>query len=310
MASYVVALFGRSSRGVLADLSGAIADAGGNLDVCRSLTLLGYQGMMLDVSTTLTRDELQGRLQPLVKERGLTFAVADAETSPRHGGQYDISVVAQERVGLVAGISAAMARHGLDIQRIDSGIVGESAYVMQVRVETSGGEGQADVESALREELQGINADVTAMEPVPASLVASIAKIIDVRLQSSLFQLGGDVSEADILSYRTGYYAEVKGKHEDRLKVEVGFKLMRDKVAEASDGQPLTASASFELVYRLPPLENVGADELQAFADSSAVFTALPYWRQLVQSMLPSMGVHKLVIPAFPLPSIALTGAT
>ena len=73
--------------------------------------------------------------------------------------------------------------------------------------------------------------------------------------------------------------------------------------ATSLDSQPLKASALFHIDYGFHWKDSKpGLSDLQNFAEVNAVFNSWPYWRQLVQSMLPSMGVHKLVIPVFRFP--------
>jgi hypothetical protein len=104
----------------------------------------------------------------------------------------------------------------------------------------------------------------------------------------------------------------VKGVGEDQLTVEVAFQLVYvadETIASTTDSSDtLNATAVFHVDYSLP-VRGLSSEDLKAFAEVNAVIDALPYWRQLVHSMLPSMGVHKLVVPVFRPPSaISRTG--
>jgi hypothetical protein len=89
---------------------------------------------------------------------------------------------------------------------------------------------------------------------------------------------------------------------------EVRFRLvLNGHGGESIIEQPLKASATFEIDYKVPSLEGIKESDLQAFADTGSVFSALPYWRQLVQSTLPSMGIHERVVPVVSLPAIAIS---
>jgi len=312
MAESIVTLFGADRPGALAQLSRTIADNDGNIGVCRSVVMHGYHGIMLEVTAPLSAAELEERLKPLVRYQSFLNVVPITTTARAHARQYVVSVLGEDSKGLMARVSELLAENGFNITGADAGRVGQHTYVMRFQADLADGAAQADVESLLRNDLKGVHADISNIEPASAGLVGAVAKISDVRLKTSLFHLDGKVEEGEESLYHTGYFADIRGKADDRLTVEVGFRLMlrEPQVEDGPAAQPLNASATFELDYRLPMLKGIQDDELQAFADTSGVFSALPYWRQLVQSMLPSMGVHKLIIPAFPLPLVDITGTS
>jgi len=305
---YIVALFGDDKAGGLAAIAQKVSEIRGNLGICRSLRMRGRHGLMLEVTAPVTRIELRAALRPVATEFKLRLDVQKA-ISDHHGRQYDFCISGEERKGFVASVSDVLARHKLNISALDAGVVGERTYLMRVRVDLPESIPWVSIEPALRSELVEVAAEMGPAQPPAASLIGSIARIRDVRLKESFFHRQNELDDLSSQSYRTGYFSSSERLGQTVLCVEVGFGLLRDEDDERSIPGALKASAIFELKYDVPRLESYQDEELQAFADTNVVITALPYWRQLVQSMLPSMGVHKLVIPAFPMPSAALLAA-
>lgn len=53
----------------------------------------------------------------------------------------------------------------------------------------------------------------------------------------------------------------------------------------------------FVLVYELSPGEDLSTDDLQAFAQTNAVFNATPFWREFLNSCLVRMGMPPFMVP-------------
>jgi preprotein translocase subunit SecB len=66
------------------------------------------------------------------------------------------------------------------------------------------------------------------------------------------------------------------------------------------DAEPsLTIEASFALVYSVEALSQFDEKSLHAFAHTSGVFNAWPYWREFVQSTTSRMGFTPVLVPSF-----------
>lgn len=78
----------------------------------------------------------------------------------------------------------------------------------------------------------------------------------------------------------------------------------RVRVRDAtSDAKPVfLVHATFEILYRLKPGDEVSEHELQSFAQINAVFNAWPYFREFVHMMMMRMDLPPLVIPVYRLP--------
>jgi predicted amino acid-binding ACT domain protein len=169
---------------------------------------------MLEVASPLSSEQLEEELAPLARELKLFHWARPAIPDPTRR-QFVVSLYAEDRKGLVAKITSLLADHGVNISRMDAGIVGGSLYVMHFLLDLTDEVDQADVASTLREVLTS-EATITNMEPVSAGLIAAVAKIQDIRLGTSLFRLDRELSESGAKRYRTGYFTELKQRVDER----------------------------------------------------------------------------------------------
>lgn len=308
---FVVSMVGLDRPGLIGAVTTALANAGDNIDHCRSTVLCGYMTTILVVRSQpgTTEDDLQKRLDIATEDLGLKPrvwpAVESTVLTASRGKPYVISMFGPDRVGLVSGITQILAHHNVNISSIDARRFGSNTYVMHIQVEMAD-ELLDAVASDLRRHAGSFSMEISRIDPAAAGLVATVARIRDVRLQSSFFQIEGAVPESELFRYETGYVAEVKDVGNGQLTVEVGFQLVYNPEAVGADlsarDYSVSATSVFHLTYSLPVI-GLRAEDIEAFAEINGVVDALPYWRALVQSMLPSMGVHKLLVPVFRLPS-------
>jgi len=242
--------------------------------------------------------------------------LASAKAPPAPHSDYAITIYGKNEMGLLAKVSSIFADLGVNIIDMEGRLLTEDEpmYVLHFQVEMPQGTATA-VKSALRDRAVSLNIEIASMDPVAAGVVASVAQIRDVRLETTFFRLDGRVEDSELPLYRTRYSAEVSAGDHTRLGVKVRLQLVyeghgvEDSTSRALEVQPLKASATFQVEYAVPR-QKFAVEQLQAFAEINAVFNVFPYWRQLVQSMLPSMGVHKLVLPVFRFPLMSMTRRT
>jgi glycine cleavage system transcriptional repressor len=315
MSRFAVTLFGPDAPGIIAAVTRELARQGYNLEDCSSTTVGGHTAMVLMVlGPAEAEPALVALLGSAVQNLDVEMHVAAAsEARPAFGKRYAIAFHGADRPGLIGGVSEVFADHGVNVVDLKSSVIGDPdpMYLMRFEVEISEQMFPA-VEAALAATTEKLGIQIASLDPVPTGQIATSVQIKDVRLLNSFFQLDRSVSDEDLAAYQTGYFAEVNAVKEKLLVIAVGFQLVRRPPEEAPtavttatslDLQPLKASALFHIDYSFRWTDSkLRSSDLQTFAEVNAVFNSWPYWRQLVQSMLPSMGVHKLIIPVFRFP--------
>jgi glycine cleavage system transcriptional repressor len=315
MARFAVTLFGADAPGIVAKVTLELARQGYNLEDCSATTVRGHTAIVLMVlGPAEAEPALVAVLGAVVQDLNVEMHVTVArQATPPSGKRYAIAFHGADRPGLISEVSETFADHGVNVVDLKSSVVGEPDPMYLMRFEVDIPEGAIEtVQAALITKTEKLDIQIASMDPVPTGQIAASVQIKDIRLQNSFFQLDKTVSDEDLGSYRTGYFAEVKAVQEERLVIAAGFQLVLRRpedgptavaTATSIDSQPLKASALYHIDYSFRWGDSKPQpSDLQTFAEVNAVFNSWPYWRQLVHSMLPSMGVHKLVIPVFRLP--------
>jgi len=315
MPHFAVTLFGADAPGTIAVVARELALQGCNLEDCSATTVRGHSALVLMVfGPAGTGPALAATLSAVARDLNVEIHVTAAdEATPSSGTRYAITFHGADQPRLISGVSGILADHGANIVDLKSSATGKPArmYLMRFEVEIPQGKVKT-VEAALTAQATRLGIQPGTLDRVPTGQIAAAVQIKDVRLQNSFFQLDELVPEEELGYYRTGYFAEVKTMDQEQLVVAAEFQLVlrppgqepaASSTATLLDTQPLKASATYHIDYSArwgnsqPPW-----DDVQAFADVNAIFNSWPYWRQLVHSTLPRMGVHKLVIPVFRLP--------
>jgi glycine cleavage system transcriptional repressor len=142
----VVTAVGEDRPGIVAALTGALLDIGGNLADVRAALLRGSFATMLAVSVPDGVDaaDVERALAPVAAELGLGLHAAPA--APTHGGpareRAVLSVYGADRPGIVHGIATALADRGANILDLSARLVGEPPiYVLGIELELPDGVG-------------------------------------------------------------------------------------------------------------------------------------------------------------------------
>jgi glycine cleavage system transcriptional repressor len=140
MNEIVVTAVGEDRPGIVAALTGALLDIGGNLADARAALLRGSFATMLAVSVPDGVDaaDVERALRPVADELGLGLHAAPA--APAHTGSTReravLSVYGADRPGIVHGIAAALAGHGANILDLSARLVDDPAiYVLGIEIE-------------------------------------------------------------------------------------------------------------------------------------------------------------------------------
>ncbi len=152
---FMLTLVGQDQKGIVAQVTAALYQAGCNLGEASMLRLGGNFSMMLMVNTQAESAALEQLLQPITQTLGLHLHLDTIEGQLHQHQEADvrISVHGADRSGIVAQVTEALAAAGLNIVDLASDVAGsegEPIYIMQI-------EGVAT---------QGIDALQAALEPL------------------------------------------------------------------------------------------------------------------------------------------------
>ena len=69
---------------------------------------------------------------------------------------------------------------------------------------------------------------------------------------------------------------------------------------DAAHGEPVASiEATYVLVYSCTDTEQLPRENLNAFANTNAIFNVWPFWRELVMNTTLRMRMESIVIPLF-----------
>ncbi len=157
MPELAVTAIGRDRPGIVAAVTGALLELGGNVEDSQMSILGGHFAVMLlvEVPDGTEREQVVERLGEVAQEHELE-AISAAEVSeagerpalPSHV----LSVYGADRPGIVHAVSSALAEVGVNITDLETKLTGSDSSPVYVMVlEVALGDAQpGDVESALR----------------------------------------------------------------------------------------------------------------------------------------------------------------
>jgi glycine cleavage system transcriptional repressor len=129
-----ITVLGHDRPGIIADVTGALAELGGNLEDSSMTLLRGHFAMTLVVTLDAAAPDVQGRLDPLLSD--LTVYVRplpDASELPAGGRPYVLTVHGADRPGIVSSITRVVATYGGNITDLTTRLAG-GLYVLAAEV--------------------------------------------------------------------------------------------------------------------------------------------------------------------------------
>lgn len=151
MTSLVVSAVGADRPGIVAAVSAVLYDHGANIEDTSMSILRGNFAMTLVVATAGDAAELAAALGKVADDLGLLLAVRaigdDVETRPA-AAPYVVSVYGADRAGIVARITALLARNGVNVTDLTTrlqGTPGNETYVMLIEVDVPAGVAEEDL---------------------------------------------------------------------------------------------------------------------------------------------------------------------
>lgn len=128
MSDLVVTVFGVDRTGIVAALTGALADLGGNLEDSSMTILRGHLAMTLLVGVDADAAVVSATLAPVAARLGVDVSVAPVVrgASPTiEGGHWLLSVHGADRPGIVAAVTGLLAAAGGNITDLSTRLAGE-----------------------------------------------------------------------------------------------------------------------------------------------------------------------------------------
>ena len=148
-----VTVLGDDRPGIVADVTGALADLHGNLEDSTMTLLRGHFAMVVLVRTGAGAKAVEDALRHLSADGSLVInarVLGESATSQTYGRSYALRVHGADRHGIVATITGVVARHGGNI--VDLGTrLGDGFYVLSAELQLPS---EASV-TCLETELQG-----------------------------------------------------------------------------------------------------------------------------------------------------------
>lgn len=145
MPHFAVTAIGRDRPGIVAGLTGALRDLGGNLEDVSSTILRGHFAMMLVVEAKPDTDaeRLHAILAAAGERLGVHVTVSDVEagTPDRPAATHVLSVYGADHPGIVAAFATRLAERGANITDLSCKLTSTESpvYVMLAEVAVPGG---------------------------------------------------------------------------------------------------------------------------------------------------------------------------
>lgn len=136
MPSLAVTVIGHDRPGIIAEVTGVVADLGGNLEDSSMTLLRGHFAWTLIADVDVAAEDLHARLAHLQAD-GLVVSVLPVPPEEPHGpdaGSYVLSVHGADRPGIVASVTGALAAHGGNITDLSTRLGPGGLYLLVAEV--------------------------------------------------------------------------------------------------------------------------------------------------------------------------------
>lgn len=165
MGHVAVTAIGVDRPGIVAGVTEAIRDLGGNLEDVASTILRGHFTMMLVVAAPedVGAVEMGEALRRVVEPLGVSVTAADVEAGApeRPQATHALVVYGSDRPGIVAGIARLLADRGVNVTNLSCRLVGDEAPVYAMVAEVLVPEGEEDLERLVEERARELDVDAT-----------------------------------------------------------------------------------------------------------------------------------------------------
>ena len=136
MSVLAVTVLGHDRPGIIAGVTGVLAELGGNLEDSSMTLLRGHFAMTMIVSTDADADTVGSRVREVLAGSNLVVSVLELpeeDTAPQAGTDYLLSVHGADRPGIVSAVAGLLAAHGGNVIDLTTRLAG-SLYVLIAEV--------------------------------------------------------------------------------------------------------------------------------------------------------------------------------
>lgn len=147
-----VTVIGSDRPGIIAAVTGALADLGGNLEDSTMTLLRGHFAMTLVLAGPAAVADVERVLAPVAQRLDVVTTVAEVvEELPAApvGPHVVLSVHGADRPGIVSRLTSVVARHGGNVTDLTTRLSGE-LYVVVADIDLPGDSVRAELETDLR----------------------------------------------------------------------------------------------------------------------------------------------------------------
>jgi glycine cleavage system transcriptional repressor len=157
-----VTVLGDDRPGIVADVTGVLADLHGNLEDSTMTLLRGHFAMVLLVRTGAGAVAVEAALRPLTTGGSLVInarVLGESALGQTYGRSYALRVHGADRPGIVAAITGVVARHGANIVDMATRL-GDGLYVLTAELQMSSQTSLVGFEAELRGAAAELGVDV------------------------------------------------------------------------------------------------------------------------------------------------------
>jgi len=164
---YMLTLVGKDRRGIVSHIAAALFDCGCNLGDTTMARLGGNFTIMMMVNFAGSGQDLMNHIKTVAESLDLDVHVdaIDAELHHHLVPDVSINVYGADRAGIVAQVTTALSRAGLNILDLESDVAGteqDPLYIMTIEGQAT--EGIASLQAAL--DLMAAEGIETSLTPV------------------------------------------------------------------------------------------------------------------------------------------------
>ena len=167
-----VTVIGQDRPGIIADVTGALSQLGGNLEDSTMTILRGHFAMTLLVSVQAQVADVEKALAPLEAGGSLTVSVRTVPAEPgaeERGVPYLLSVHGADRTGIVSGLTRVLADAGGNVTDLATRLSGE-LYVLLAEVDLAPDTDVAALTTRLGDAAEELGVEV-ALRPAEPDLL-------------------------------------------------------------------------------------------------------------------------------------------